>query len=60
MEYEVVYGSELSDLEYEVKRNLAQDWEPIGGVAIAPSEGGGYFWAQAMVKRKPRRWFGRF
>ena len=53
--YKVVKSSTSEELEILVSRAMADNWFPIGGVAIARKKGFDTIYAQAMIKpnKKP-------
>ncbi len=60
MKYDIIVSRRQSDLTAQVTAQIAQGWEPIGGIAIAyPAtnfgDGMEETYAQAMIKRPPKR-----
>jgi hypothetical protein len=54
MEYKIIEMCTSDDLEIAVNENIAQGWEPLGGVSVSLSESDDYRYeviAQAMIKR---------
>jgi len=48
--YKVVKSSTSEELEVLVSRAMADNWIPVGGVAVARKKGFDTIYAQAMIK----------
>lgn len=53
MKYEIIRRDSLDDLILAVNAYITQqEWEPLGGVAVAMYNDNEPLWCQAMVKRQ--------
>lgn len=51
MQYVVIEAESAEELQSKVQEHIGLGWEPIGGLSVATTGPGNWWYYQAMIKR---------